>query len=222
MNTPRHIGIFIITTLLLSGFTSGIQSSKPKYKHFGQIAYFFESKEDLKNFFDFNPHDTIAEIGAGDGLNILDLTLHTDSVTIYIQDIDSVALSPENFERIRQRCKRLKKYSGHHYERTIGTVKSSNLPNNAFDKIILVMTFHEFGYIEEMLSDIFQKLKPSGKLYILEARCFHEGHPYYESEELTALLERSKFKLLKMEGKDYYRSHDLYRSIFVKDTADIH
>lgn len=160
--------------------------------------------------------ETIAEIGAGDGLNILDLSLLADSSTFYFQDIDSETLSEKRFNKLCAKANKIKSANTNNYFRVIGTTESSELPDNTFDKIILVMTFHEFGSMKEMLSDIHRKLKPFGKLYIMEARCMKEDHKYYDRKELVTILESSNYKQERIDGKDYFRSRDLYRSIFSK------
>ncbi len=209
--------LFLLLTVWTSCVINNYDCKRPSFKHFGQIAYFFETKKDMEDFFDFKKHDFVAEVGAAEGLNILDLTLLADSVTFYLQDIDSLTLSSETIKKIKNRTKKLKKPLTNNYLRTIGTPKSTNLPDNMFDKIILVMTFHEFEHMEEMLTDLYNKLKPSGKLYILEARCFLEGHQYFDRDTLAKILINSNFKIEKIEGDDLYRSKDLYRTIFSKN-----
>lgn len=213
--------VFFILMTCSTGFLMEQEgSNKPRFKHFGQIAYFFETKEALTDFFDLRKHEVVAEIGAGDGLNSLDLTLLADSVTFYLQDIDSLTLDGNTFDGICRRAARLKKPQTNQYIRIIGTSETTNLSDNSVDKVILVMTFHEFEFMQEMLSDIYAKLKPSGKLYVLEARCFRDDHRYYDREEAVDVVESAHFRLERIDGKDYYRSKDLYRAIFVKTEKD--
>lgn len=214
------LGVFFVLMICSTGFLVVQGPNKPRFKHFGQIAYFFETKEALTNFFDLRKNEAVAEIGAGDGLNILDLTLLADSVTFYVQDIDSLTLDRKTFDAICNRAAKLKKPQTNRYARIIGTPETTDLPDDSLDKVILVMTFHEFELMQEMLSDIYAKLKPSGKLYVLEARCFRDDHTYYDREEAVDILENAHFRLERIDGKDYYRSKDLYRAIFVKTEKD--
>jgi ubiquinone/menaquinone biosynthesis C-methylase UbiE len=203
----------ILLAAMVLVFCSAVKTEF-SYKTFGNVANYFESEQDMRTFFDFRKGDVIAEIGAGDGNNIKGFTRITDSLSIYVQDIDSVVLSEKNFNKIVNQCNKIKQPSTNKLQRCIGTYTESKLPENTFDKIILVSTFHEFSSMDEMMTDIHTKLKPGGQLYILETRCL--SHKNLSLEETIEILKKNRFVLVKSDGKDINNSTGLYRTVFKK------
>src|SRR4051812_37257513 len=139
------------------------------YKTYGNIVNYFEDEKDLVTFFNFKKGDFVAEVGAANGQNIGGLSILTDSITFYAEDINAKALNQSNLDKVINKSKKYKNSSTAKFQLCIGTEKSTNLPDNSFDKIILSSTFHEFTFMDEMLTDIYKKLKPGGQLYILES-----------------------------------------------------
>ncbi|MDP2388503.1 MAG: methyltransferase domain-containing protein [Bacteroidota bacterium] len=187
------------------------------YKVYGNIANYFENEKDLLSFFEFKKGDVVAEIGALKGENIGGLALLTDSITFYVQDINAKTLNQKNFNKVIRKCEKYKKPLTAKFNLCIGTEKSSNLPDAAFDKIVLSATFHEFTCMDEMVTDISKKLKPTGKLYILESHCFGKTHINYRVDETTAIMKKHNFHLVKKDGKDLNGGTGLYRAIYAKD-----
>lgn len=218
MNTKTFI--LIIVTFFV--FTSAKQhQAEPKpvfsYKVYGNIASYFENENDLLSFFEFKKDDVVAEVGAGDGQNIGGLSLLTDSITFYVQDINAVRLTQKNVDKVMKRCKKFKTPITNTFHLQIGTEKATLLPDDTFDKIMLIATFHEFTYMDEMITDIKKKLKPNGKLYILESHCFSKQHINYTANETITLLKKHGFSLIKKDGKDLNNSSGLYRAVFGKN-----
>jgi tetratricopeptide (TPR) repeat protein len=113
--------------------------------------------------------DTVADIGAASGWMDAMLSIYLDSVTFYIQDIDTLYSSQVEldkavnyFSQFRSRPQTNK------FIFILGTEKSTNLPNGFFDKIILNNTFHEISKPFEIIEDIKSKLKPNGEVLIRE------------------------------------------------------
>ncbi len=205
--TPLFLRFFLSCLISAAG-----QNSFSAKTH-GNIANYFSSAKELLTFFDFQRGDSIAEIGAYDGRNIAGLSVMLDSVVFYVQDIDSTQLVKGRFEkRIQQLSRKYIYPSKNKYRICIGTEKASRLPENTFDKIVLVSTFHEFTYIPEMLNDIYTKLKPEGQLYILESYCYTKAHRNYTAAECIALVQARGFELRQREED----SSGMYRLSFVK------
>jgi len=207
---------FLFTCFTFTSWTSGKEKPDFSYKTLGNIANFFENENDLLTFFEFKKGDVVAEVGAGNGQNIAGLSLLTDSLMLYAQDINSKSLNKKNFDKVINRCKKYKNPTTCNFQLYIGTEKTTNLPDNFFDKIILSSTFHEFTFMNEMLSDIYKKLKSGGKLYILESQCLNKAHKNYSAEEAIALAKTNNFNLIKKDGKDLNGSSGLYRIVFMK------
>jgi len=62
------------------------------------------------------------------------------------------------------------------YKMILGDERSTSLPENTFEKILITNSFHEFTFITEMLTDIKKKLKAGGILYIDEALPKRQGN----------------------------------------------
>ncbi len=208
--------ILIITVLIgLTSATSIKINPKFSYKIYGNVASYFENENDLLNFFEFKKGETIAEVGAFDGQNIGGFSILTDSIIFYAQDIDSINLTQKKIDKIIKRCEKHKKTITNTFHICIGTEKSTNLPDTTFDKIVLISTFHEFTFVDEMMTDIYRKLKPSGKLYILETRCLSHNN-YKTADETITMMKKYNFHLVKKDGKDINNSEGLYRVVFNK------
>jgi ubiquinone/menaquinone biosynthesis C-methylase UbiE len=106
------------------------------------------------------------------------------------------------------------------YKMIIGDERSTSLPENTFDKILVINSFHEFTFKAEMLADIKKKLKPGGVLYIDEAlprkqRQLHGicNKPMFTNEETIAIFEKNGFEYI--GGIDFnYGQKNPIRKIF--------
>jgi ubiquinone/menaquinone biosynthesis C-methylase UbiE len=102
----------------------------------------------------------------------------------------------------------------------LGDEKKTNLPNQLFDKVMIINSFHEFTYQEEMLEDIARKLKPGGLLYIDEALARRAGELHgvckkriYLDEELVSFLKENGYEYV--DGLDMkFRKSKPVRKIF--------
>lgn len=111
--------------------------------------------------------ETVADVGGASGWLDALLSIYRDSVTFYVEDIDT------NFGNTEQLAKAVAYFSNlrekpqtNQFHFVLGTEKKSNLPEATFDKIFINNSFHEFVYVEEMLTDLRSKLKPGGQLII--------------------------------------------------------
>jgi ubiquinone/menaquinone biosynthesis C-methylase UbiE len=211
---------FLTLFFCLSGFTLSTKEKSRKvpftYKAYGNISEYFENEKELIEFFDFKTGEVVAEVGAGDGQNIGGLALLSNGITYYAQDINEKILNKKSFEKILKKCSKIKSPLNNEFKITIGTEKESRLPDNKFDKIIVVAALHEFTYANEMIEDFRRKLKTNGKVYILETQCFSKSHKNITAEETALIMEKQNFKLIKVDGKDKNGSKGLFRAIFQK------
>lgn len=137
------------------------------------FAYMFETKKQFTDFLNIQKGDVVTEIGAGNGINIGVMSIFLDSTTFVAQDIDSKALNPKDYRRlIKEYQKYRTKPQNNSFELVIGTINSSNLPDNKFDELFIINSFHDFDKQDEMLDDIYKKLKPDGKFILLEGFSF--------------------------------------------------
>ena len=189
---------------------------------------YFKSMDDLRQqqqrelgFYQFKPGQSVASIGAQCGNWEAVYASTTDSDHFYLEDIDTtyfterqVSFAWHYYDSLRGRPMTCD------YKMVTGTERSTMLPENSFDKILIMNSFHEFTYQDEMLADIRTKLKPDGILYIdetvprkprqLHAQC---KKPMITPEEMISTLSRNGFRYI--DGKEMiYRKKIIFRKIY--------
>ena len=159
--------------------------------------------------YQFKPFEIIASIGASSGVWEIWFASQVDNLTFYLQDIDPQNCHQEEID-----------YGVNYYEKllgkkiigkfipVIGTQYQTNLPVDFFDKILIINSLHEFLYVDEILRDIKNCLKPSGKLFIEEQMAntsgeIHEGcgKPLFTQNELVDCLEKNGFEQVQIIDK---------------------
>ncbi|MEO6305854.1 MAG: methyltransferase domain-containing protein [Bacteroidia bacterium] len=187
----------------------------------------FETKKQLVDFIDLKKGDVVAEIGAGDGINIGILSMFFDSITFVAQDIDAKTLKNKSYNKI------IKKYQNYShktqtniFELVIGTINSSNLPDNKFDELFIINSFHDFDKQDEMLDDIYKKLKPDGRFILLEGFSFpndtqvcpdYGPHVLHTLDFELARFEKHGFYVSKMRSPNLKAVHYGNGLVFVKN-----
>ncbi len=124
-------------------------------------AVFFDEVKVYK----FNTGDVIADLGAGSGYFEKVLSKYCDNLIVYATDIDSATIT-----RLTTQLTflELNDKTNITYVPVLGDDKSSHLPFNSFDKVIIRNTFHHFSYPREMLEDCRRIMKKEGKLFIVD------------------------------------------------------
>jgi len=189
---------------------------------------FYKSMHDLLKmqqkeigFYDFKSGQTIASIGAQCGHWEAAYSATTDGVTFYLEDIDSSKFKKSQVEFAWNYYSTLRgRPMTSDYKMILGDERSTSLPENTFDKILVINSFHEFTFQAEMLADIKKKLKPGGILYIDEALPKRQGQlhgicnkPMLTDEETIATFEKNGFEYV--NGIDFnYRQKNPTRKIF--------
>jgi ubiquinone/menaquinone biosynthesis C-methylase UbiE len=191
------------------------------------FLYLFETKDQLRNFIDLKKGDIVTEIGAGDGINIGVLSMVFDSLTFVAQDIDTKVLNSKTFNKtIKKYTKYRQTPQTNKFETVIGTMTSTNLPDNKFDELFIINSFHDFDKQDEMLDDIYKKLKPNGRFILLEGFSFPNDTqicPDYGPHILHTLdaelprFEKHGFYLTKMRAPNCNAAHYGNALIFEKD-----
>lgn len=212
----KTIGILILTMLLIESFT--FKKEIPfTYKEYLNLVNYFDSKSDVTNFFEFKKGDVVADIGAGEGKYEGAFSLLTDSVTFYCEEIDSKLLNEKKMDKMVKHYTEIKDGTQTNtFKFCIGTEKSTNLPDNTFDKVIILSAFHEFTYIDEMIEDIKKKLKTNGKIYILDAHCTEKGHVNYTLEQVNEKMKQHGLSLMKNDATNSKNVKNLYKAVYVK------
>jgi len=194
----------------------------------GYCGIYYKSMDDLRrqkqpelDFYDFRPGQFVASIGAQCSHWEAVYAAASDSVRFYLEDIDTTYFNQRQtgfawhyYDSLRgspMTCT---------YDMVIGTERSTHLPENIFDKVIIINSFHEFSNPGEMLDDISTKLKAGGILYIDESVPKKPGQLHgvckkrmFTPEELTALLSRYGYE--QQNSVDLqFRKGKTYRKIY--------
>ena len=200
-----------------------------KLKSFkGHCGMYYETMEGLLkqkekelDFYSFHPRQIIASIGAQCCHWEAAYAAASDSLLFYLEDIDTTHFkkSQTDFAWHYYDSLRLTPMTSQ-YKMVIGDERSTSLPENTFDKILIINSFHEFTYQAEMLSDIKKKLKPGGILYIDEALPRRPGQlhgicnkPMLTDEEMIDVLDKNGFEYV--DGLEMsFRKNKPQRKIF--------
>jgi hypothetical protein len=214
------------TAIFLSLFFSTYAQKLETFKNY--CGGFYKTMNDLRKmqqkeigFYDFRSGQTVASIGAQCSHWEAAYAATTDSVTFYLEDIDSSKFKKSQVEFAWNYYSTLRgRRMTSNYKMIIGSERSTSLPGNTFDKILIINSFHEFTFQSEMLADIKKKLKTGGILYIDEALPKRQGQlhdicnkPMLTNEETIAVLEKNGFEYV--NGVDFnYRQKNPTRKIF--------
>jgi len=116
----------------------------------------------------FKNGQIIADIGAGNGYLEGMLSLFFDSLTFYIQDIDTSICNQLNVNKVADFYKSLKKEPFNNKFIAInGTDSTSNLPDSICDKILMINTYQYIKKPKAFILDIKKKLKNDGFFYVI-------------------------------------------------------
>jgi SAM-dependent methyltransferase len=116
----------------------------------------------------FKNGEIIADIGAGNGYLEGMLSLFFDSLTFYIQDIDTSICNQSAVNKVADFYKNLKKEPFNNKFIAInGTDSTTNLPDNICDKILMLNTYQYIKKPKAFIQDVKKKLKNVGFFYVI-------------------------------------------------------
>ena len=163
----------------------------------------------ILTYMELKPGDMFADVGASSGYFTVMMSTLVDSVTYYVQDIDTTCLNDRELNKVIAYYSKLEGKPlniTRSYIMTIGSHNRTQLPNNTFDKIYTNGTFHQFAEPDSIVLDLFKKLKPNGTLFIRDS--FSSAKEQYCSdkkcakrlvnvEDFLAIMKRGGFQLHK-------------------------
>ena len=124
----------------------------------------------------FKPGETVADIGAGNGYIESMLSIFHDSLTFYIQDIDSSVCNQKNINEAVTFYQNVKGQPIlNKFIIVTGSDNETNLPNDTFDKILMLWTYQYFKNPKAIMTDLRLKLKYDGLLYIINPNIDYES-----------------------------------------------
>ncbi|MCY7349996.1 MAG: class I SAM-dependent methyltransferase [Cytophagaceae bacterium] len=164
----------------------------------------------LLEFFDFQPGEVVASLGASGGFWEVGFGAAVPGLTFYL-----VERSPDllNESELAAAVTFWEKQTGRPVESkflpVIGTETATCLPSHFFDKILIINSFHEFINPDAMLAECQRILKPDGVLFLEEplAKVPGElhggcGRRLFTETELTDFLKQAGFSLRQSVSRD--------------------
>ncbi len=148
----------------------------------------------IKNM-NLSKESVVADVGAGTGYYSFKIASQVTEGKVYAIEIQDdfikylgsrkIALKASNVEVIK------------------GTERSTNLPENSIDLVMMADVYHELEYPVEVLQSIKKSLKPTGKVLLLEYRGEDSSLP-------IKLLHKTTIKQLnkEMEANGFKLSYD--------------
>ena len=176
----------------------------------------------------FNKGETIADIGAGIGDVVAMLSVFNDSLTFYVQDIDTSVCNQKKINEITNSFQKFNPGSfTNKFIVVTGTDTKTNLPDNSCDKILMLWTYQYLKKPREFILDVRDKLKEEGKFYVInpdldyeEGKMIREKYGWNEAtvEQEIAEIINSGFKLIGI-SRNYDDPKQAYIMVFKKDKS---
>jgi len=116
----------------------------------------------------FRKGEIIADIGASSGYIEGMLSVFHDSLTFYIQDIDTAVCNKREVDKTMEFYEEVRKAPiTNKFIIVNGTDSDTNLPDSTFDKIFLMWTYPYLKEPLRFISDIRKNLKDEGTFYVI-------------------------------------------------------
>lgn len=157
--------------------------------------------------FDLKTNETILSLGCGGAWREFELSLLTDSLTFYLEELDSISLNSKIISKnILEFKNNRKRQLTNTFFKVYGTTTSIPVQNDFFEKVLIMNSFHHFDSKEVMLKEINRALKTKGILIITDhisldvskESSYGCDHKYFllNEKDLISLIEKSNFKLI--------------------------
>jgi hypothetical protein len=173
----------------------------------------------------FTKGEIVADVGAANGSIEAMLSMFHDSLTFYIQDIDT---SVCNQKIINDVVKRYQAINGKPFTNKFIVIKGddnqTNLPDDTFNKILMLWTYEYFKDPKSIMTDLRMKLKTDGLMYIINpgidreaGKAMTEEHGWNASpieKQISDIIECG-FELIRL-SRNYESPERPYIMIFKK------
>ncbi len=131
----------------------------------------------------FKPGQIVADVGAGNGYIEAMISVFYDSLTFYIQDIDSTVCNQIAIKEVVSFYQNVKgKPVNSRFITVTGDDHETNLPVDTFDKILMLWTYSYFRDPKAIMTDLRLKLKNNGLLYIINPNIDYKSGIQLNSE----------------------------------------
>ncbi len=141
-----------------------------------QCGFILHSEEAIREVYgpelavlDLQPGQVIADVGGSNGYRMAMFAVVHDNLTFYIEDLDTLCLNENEFETVRKFYEQINGQPlNAEFHLVRGSEVATNLPNGLFDKVLITASYHHFSDPVGMLHDIRTKLKPDGRIFLIE------------------------------------------------------
>jgi hypothetical protein len=175
----------------------------------------------------FTKGETVADVGAANGSIEAMLSMFHDSLTFYIQDIDTAVCNQKTINNV---VKSYQNLNGRPFTNKYIVVKGANnetnLPDDTFNKILMLWTYQYFKNPKGIMRDLRLKLKDDGLLYIINpdidiesGKALTSKHGWNASpieRQISDIIECG-FELIRL-SRNYESPESPYVMIFKKKT----
>jgi hypothetical protein len=122
-------------------------------------------------------------VGAGNGYIEAMLSIFHDSLTFYIQDIDSSVCNQKTINEVVNFYQNVNERPfTNKFIATKGTDNETNLPDDTLDIIFMLWTYQYFKNPKAIITDLKSKLKNDGRMYIINPNIDYESVNQLNSE----------------------------------------
>jgi SAM-dependent methyltransferase len=158
-------------------FIFSCKSVNKPYNHKRFPNNFSEIQREYENYYYLiacQPGETIASIGAGNGIKEIQISCFVEDITWHLQEIDSSRLY--QFKEVLAYHENLiRSHINGNFNLVVGSEISTGLPPGIFDRVLMLNVFHEIAAREEILMEIHHLLNEDGVLIIMERMGKTEG-----------------------------------------------
>ncbi|HEY9642302.1 MAG TPA: methyltransferase domain-containing protein [Coleofasciculaceae cyanobacterium] len=144
------------------------------------------------------PNDTVADIGAGTGYFSFRISRLVPEGKVFAVDVQPEMIDILNFLKQEAQITNV--------EPILGSATDPHLPANSINLAILVDAYHEFEYPQEVMTGVFQALKPNGRVVLLEYR---GENPLIPIKGLHKMTQRQVKKEMRAIGFTWQETQDL-------------
>lgn len=145
----------------------------------------------------FKPDATVADIGAGSGYYSFRMATMVPEGQVIAVDIQ-----PEMIAHVaaRAEAENISNVKTH-----LGTIEDVGLPNESIDAALMVDAYHEFSHPFEMMTSLFDALRPGGRVILLEYRA---EDPEVPIKPLHKMSEAQVIREMEAVGLKFSINHD--------------
>ena len=167
---PVNIPLAALLQISCAALLLSCQSVNKPYNYRRFPDSYAEIQRDYESYYHLGgcqEGETIASIGAGNGIKEIQISCFIKDINWYLQEIDSARLY--QFEEVLAYHENLIGSSmSADFKRVVGTEKSTGLPHKLFDRVLMLNVFHEIELREGIMTEIHQLLNKGGVLVIME------------------------------------------------------